>query len=209
MPKYGSTPPPPPPSRSLCYAWGHHPPLLAFHQIWAHPPLPPINFNKLKVPISLMKAFLIFLVHLIRILNKKHFSQNFGEKLMPFPLGVDPICIPPTPITPLSSNKFWVVPLCVNVSSIDSTKQHVCFQWPTVKVNYYIIRWIGQLQCDPREGTPILGHGREVPRRWPPFLLFSIRLGPYFMPQHNLIDRPLYAEKICLSLSHLVPDTRT
>ncbi len=27
----------------------------------------------------------------------------------------------------------------------------------------------------PREGTPILGHGRQVPRRWLPILRFSIR----------------------------------
>ncbi len=38
-----------------------------------------------------------------------------------------------------------------------------------------------------------------------PFWGFSIRLGPYFIPQHNLIDL-LSTEKICLSLSHLVPE---
>ncbi len=63
-------------------------------------------------------------------------------------------------------------------------------------------------------GTPILRHGREVPRWWPPFLGFSIRLGPYFIPHHNPIDplflqkksAPLSIEKIGLSLSHLVPE---
>ncbi len=45
-------------------------------------------------------------------------------------------------------------------------------------------------------GTPLLGHGREVPRWWPQFGGFSIRLGPYFIP--------LSAEKIGLPLSHLV-----
>ncbi len=30
-------------------------------------------------------------------------------------------------------------------------------------------------------GTFILGHGREVPRWWPPFWGFSIWLGPYFI----------------------------
>ncbi len=47
-------------------------------------------------------------------------------------------------------------------------------------------------------GTPILRHGREVPRWWPPFWGFPIRLGPYFIP--------LSEEKIGLSLSHLVPE---
>ncbi len=37
-----------------------------------------------------------------------------------------------------------------------------------------------------------------------PFLRFSIRLGPYFMSYHNLID-PSFCRKIGLSLSHLVP----
>ncbi len=35
---------------------------------------------------------------------------------------------------------------------------------------------------------------------------FSIRLGPYFMTRHNLIDPPLSSNKIALSLSHLVPE---
>ncbi len=53
-------------------------------------------------------------------------------------------------------------------------------------------------------GTPILVHGREVPRWWPPFWGFSIRFGPYFIRQHNLIDPLFLQKKICLSLSHLV-----
>ncbi len=44
------------------------------------------------------------------------------------------------------------------------------------------------LGARPRVGTPIPGHGREVPRWWPLFWGFSIRLGPYFIPQHNPID---------------------
>ncbi len=54
-------------------------------------------------------------------------------------------------------------------------------------------------------GTPILRHGREVSRWWPPFWGFTIRLGPYFIPQHNPID-PLFLQKISLSLSHLLPE---
>ncbi len=39
----------------------------------------------------------------------------------------------------------------------------------------------------------------------PRFLRFSIQLGPYFIPQLNLIY-PLFYKKIGLSLSHLVPE---
>ncbi len=58
----------------------------------------------------------------------------------------------------------------------------------------------------PGEGTHTRGHGREVPQRWPPFLRFSIQLGPYFIPHHDLINPPLSTEKNGLSLSHLVPE---
>ncbi len=42
----------------------------------------------------------------------------------------------------------------------------------------------------PREGTPIpiIEHGREVLRWQPPFLRFSIWLGPYFMPLSHLVS---------------------
>ncbi len=45
------------------------------------------------------------------------------------------------------------------------------------------------------EGTPILEHGREVPRWWPPFLRLSIRLGPIFYcvlnpVTENLVKHP-------------------
>ncbi len=40
----------------------------------------------------------------------------------------------------------------------------------------------------------------------PPFWEFSIRLGPYFIPQQNLIDTLFLQKKIGLSLSHLVPE---
>ncbi len=54
------------------------------------------------------------------------------------------------------------------------------------------------------EGTPILGHGREVPQWWPLFLRFAICLGPYASWRS---DWPaLSAEKISLSLSHLVSE---
>ncbi len=43
----------------------------------------------------------------------------------------------------------------------------------------------------PREGTPILGYGREVLWWWRPFWGFTMRLGPYFEPQHNPIG-PLF-----------------
>ncbi len=55
-------------------------------------------------------------------------------------------------------------------------------------------------------GTPILGHGREVPWWWPPFGGFSIRLGHYFIPQYNPIDSQFVVKKIGLSLSYLVPE---
>ncbi len=45
-----------------------------------------------------------------------------------------------------------------------------------------------------RGGSPIVGHGREVPRWWPAFLRFSIQLGLYFIPQHNPID-PFFCRK--------------
>ncbi len=37
------------------------------------------------------------------------------------------------------------------------------------------------------------------------FFLFAIRLGPYFIPQHNPID-PLFLQKKAVCLSHLVPE---
>ncbi len=46
----------------------------------------------------------------------------------------------------------------------------------------------------PGVGTSILGDGRDVLQWWPPFWGFSIRLGPYFMPHHDLID-PLFLQK--------------
>ncbi len=39
-----------------------------------------------------------------------------------------------------------------------------------------------------------------------PFFKFSIRLGPYFIPQHNPIDPLFLQKKIGFSLSHLVPE---
>ncbi len=50
-------------------------------------------------------------------------------------------------------------------------------------------------------GTSILD-GREVPRWWPPFLEFSIRLGPYLIPQYNSID-PLFLQKKYVCLYHI------
>ncbi len=58
-------------------------------------------------------------------------------------------------------------------------------------------------------GTPILGHGREVPQWWPPFWGFSIRLGPYFIPQHNLIDPSFCRKNRFVSITFSSRDTRT
>ncbi len=55
-------------------------------------------------------------------------------------------------------------------------------------------------------GTSILGHGREVPWWWHPFWRFIIRLGPYFIPQHDPIDLLFLQKGISVSLSHLVPE---
>ncbi len=55
----------------------------------------------------------------------------------------------------------------------------------------------------PSVGIPILGHGREVPRWWPPFWGFSIWLGPSIIPPHTLIDPLFLQKKIRLSLSYL------
>ncbi len=41
-----------------------------------------------------------------------------------------------------------------------------------------------------------------------PFLKFVIRLGPNFMPQHDLIDRLFLQKKIGLSLPHLAEEIR-
>ncbi len=55
---------------------------------------------------------------------------------------------------------------------------------------------------NPGEGTAILGHGWEVLQWWPLFLRFFIRISPYFMPHHDLIDpsfckkKPLLRQKI-------------
>ncbi len=55
-----------------------------------------------------------------------------------------------------------------------------------------------------RGGTPIFGHGGEVPQWSPPFWRFSIRMGPYFIRQHNPID-PLFLQKksVCFCLNHI------
>ncbi len=55
-------------------------------------------------------------------------------------------------------------------------------------------------------GDPILEHGREVLPWWPPCWGFSIRLGPYCIPQHNPIGPLFLQKKIGLSLLHLVPE---
>ncbi len=66
--------------------------------------------------------------------------------------------------------------------------------------------WLLLLLFPPRRVLPYLGmvgrfHGDD-----PPFLRFSILLGPSFMPHHDLID-PIFLRKIIgLSLSHSVPE---
>ncbi len=55
--------------------------------------------------------------------------------------------------------------------------------------------------------TTILEHGREVLLYCLPFLTFSDPIGSVFYAQLDLIDPPpVTAEKIGLSLSHLVPE---
>ncbi len=61
----------------------------------------------------------------------------------------------------------------------------------------------GGLLITSGEGTPILGHDREVTWRWPLLLRFFI---PYFIPHRALIDPLVLQKKISLSLSHLVPE---
>ncbi len=56
-------------------------------------------------------------------------------------------------------------------------------------------------------GTPILGHGREVPWWWTSFWGFSIWLGPYFIPQHDPID-PLFLQNWFASITFSSRDTR-
>ncbi len=51
-------------------------------------------------------------------------------------------------------------------------------------------------------GTPILGHGREVPRWWPHFWGFSIWLSPCFRTQHHPID-PFFLQKKTVCFYHL------
>ncbi len=47
---------------------------------------------------------------------------------------------------------------------------------------------------------------RKVLWWWPYFLKFSIQLGPYFMPELDLIDPNFWGEKIGLIRSHLVSE---
>ncbi len=58
----------------------------------------------------------------------------------------------------------------------------------------------------PGVGTPIRGHGREVPRRWPPFWDFHSDCVPILYLNTIRYWPSLSAEKVGLSLSHLVPD---
>ncbi len=61
----------------------------------------------------------------------------------------------------------------------------------------------------PGLGTPTPVHGREVPRWWPPFWGFSIRLNPFLITQHNPID-PLFLQKSrFVSITFSFRDTRT
>ncbi len=66
--------------------------------------------------------------------------------------------------------------------------------------------WSCTVVCPGRWGYSHTWHGREVQQWWPPFLRFSIRLGPYCMPHHDLIDPFSCRKKIGLSVSHLVPE---
>ncbi len=59
------------------------------------------------------------------------------------------------------------------------------------------------------EGTPILGHGKEVPQLWPPFLRLLIWLDPYFMPQHYPIDASFCRKKWFVSITFSSRDTCT
>ncbi len=50
--------------------------------------------------------------------------------------------------------------------------------------------------------TPIIGHGRKVPRGWSP----PLRFGSIVYTSLLLIDPISFHRKICLALSHLVPE---
>ncbi len=63
------------------------------------------------------------------------------------------------------------------------------------------VRHIVHRAQGPGLGTPILRHGREVLRWWPPFFKFSIRLGTYVIPQHIPIDS-LFLQKKLVCLYH-------
>ncbi len=60
---------------------------------------------------------------------------------------------------------------------------------------------------NPREGTPILGHGMEVPLWWPPVLGIFNPIGSLFYTSTRSDWPPLSSEKIELSLLHSVPET--
>ncbi len=86
----------------------------------------------------------------------------------------------------------------------NNTHRYTCTQIAVLQcraVNYKKILSIQSVFIVPWVGTPILGHGSEVPRDDPRFFKFAIRLGPYFIPLHNLID-PLFLQKksVCLYL---------
>ncbi len=70
--------------------------------------------------------------------------------------------------------------------------------------NQYSSQYYTPDDCNTTPGwvLPILGHGREVLRWWPPFFGFTFRLGPYFIPQHNPID-PLFLQKKLVCLNHI------
>ncbi len=84
------------------------------------------------------------------------------------------------------------------------------YEYLSVFTQLYLRKW-GQPLCNlsleiqgpfmGKGGTPILRHGRKVPRWWPPFLWLSIWFGPYCIMQP-----PLSAEIISLCLSHLVTE---
>ncbi len=55
--------------------------------------------------------------------------------------------------------------------------------------------------------TPILRHGRNAPRWWPPFLWLSIQFGPYCMGQPDPIGALFLQKKISLSITFSSRDT--
>ncbi len=116
-------------------------------------------------------------------------------------------------------NKYIYIYMPSKTKSCISLKYH---EWQTARAKvglaHYPIDDTGlqlaqvMVTCAQVPGTILsyCGHGREQVLRWcPSFLRFSIKLGPYWMPNHNLIGFLFLQKNRFVSITFSTRDTWT